>query len=177
MTNKTKTIAFVGSNSSKSINKQLTLSLIKDKAIDFVDIQNWNIPMYSEDIQRIDGFPVLIDQLANEIHAANKIIISVGEHNSCVSAFMKNILDWLSRHSKKIFHDKSVFVLSTSNGQRGALSANEYTTAFCSRNGALTTQAITFPVFSEHFDIEKQTISKPEIKFEIETIISNFINS
>ncbi|RRJ91271.1 NADPH-dependent oxidoreductase [Paenimyroides tangerinum] len=171
-----KTIAFVGSNSSKSINKQLALSLIKNKEVEFIDIQNWNVPMYSEDIQINEGFPEAIVSLASEISDASNIIIAVNEHNSNVSAFMKNILDWLSRHSKKIFAEKKILVLSTSNGQRGGLSANEFTVGFCSRNGAETVEGFTFPAFSENFDIENQVISNLEKKKQFETIISNFIN-
>lgn len=170
-----KTIAFVGSNSSKSINKQLTLSLLKDQEVEFIDIQNWNVPMYSEDTQINDGFPELIIQLAAQISTASNIIISVNEHNSNVSAFMKNILDWLSRHTKKIFLDKNILVLSTSNGQRGGLSANEFTVGFCTRNGATNVEGITFASFSQNFDSEIQEISDKEKKIEFETIISSFI--
>jgi len=170
-----KTIAFVGSNSSKSINKQLTLSLLKNQEVEFIDIQNWNVPMYSEDAQIKDGFPELINHLANQISTASNIIISVNEHNSDVSAFMKNILDWLSRHTKKIFTDKIVLVLSTSNGQRGGLSANEFTVGFCTRNGAVNVESVTFPSFSQYFDSEKQEISDNDKKTEFENLISNFI--
>ena len=61
------TIAFVGSNSSTSINKQLTLSLLQDSDVEFIDIQNWNIPLYSEDYQKNEGFPKLIIELATKI--------------------------------------------------------------------------------------------------------------
>lgn len=171
-----KTIAFAGSNSSKSINKQLTLALLKNHPeVDFIDIQNWNIPLYSEDIQNNEGFPDLINSLAEKITQANKVIITVNEHNSNVSAFMKNILDWLSRHSKKIFSEKEILVLSTSNGQRGGLSANEFTVSFCSRNGSEDVQGFTFPAFSENFDVTSQQISNSERKDEFESLISNFI--
>jgi len=170
-----KTIAFVGSNSSKSINKQLTLSLIENKEVEFIDIQNWNVPMYSEDVQINEGFPEAIVSLALKIANASKLIITVNEHNSNVSAFMKNILDWLSRHSKKMFSEKHILVLSTSNGQRGGLSANEFTVGFCLRNGAETAEGVTFPAFLENFDVETQSISNLDRKLEFESIISNFI--
>lgn len=171
-----KTIAFVGSNSSKSINKQLTLALLKNHPeVDFIDIQNWNIPLYSEDIQNNEGFPDLINKLAENISEANKIIITVNEHNSNVSAFMKNVLDWLSRHTKKIFSEKDILVLSTSNGQRGGLSANEYTVGFCTRNGAESVQGFTFPSFSENFEPNTQQISNVEKKAEIEALLTNFL--
>lgn len=177
MTNNIKTIAFVGSNSSKSINKQLTLSLLNAKKnIEFIDIQNWNIPMYSEDAQINDGFPSLIIELANKITNSNKIIITVNEHNSNVSAFTKNIFDWLSRYAKKLFLDKDILILSTSNGQRGGLSANEIAVGFCSRNGANSVEGFTFPAFSQNFDVASQEISDPTRKKEFENIISNFIN-
>ena len=171
-----KTIAFVGSNSSKSINKQLTLALLKNHPeVDFIDIQNWNVPLYSEDIQNNEGFPDLINKLAENISEANKIVVTVNEHNSNVSAFMKNILDWLSRHTKKIFSEKDILVLSTSNGQRGGLSANEFTVGFCTRNGAESVQGYTFPAFSENFDTNTQQISNIEKKAEIEALLSNFL--
>lgn len=169
------TIAFVGSNSSTSINKQFTLSLLEDKDVEFIDIQNWNIPLYSEDYQKNEGFPNSIVELATKIGNSKKVIITVNEHNSNVSSFMKNILDWLSRHTKKVFSDKEVLVLSTSNGQRGGKSANEYTVSFSERNDAKSAEGHTFPAFSTNFDVEKQEISNEELAKEFNALISNFI--
>lgn len=171
-----KTIAFVGSNSSKSINRQLTLALLKNHPeVDFIDIQDWSIPLFSEDIEREQGYPEMIKSLANKIKESKKIIITVNEHNSNVSAFMKNILDWLSRYSKRIFSEKDILVLSTSNGKRGGLSANEYTVGFCSRNGSENIESATFSSFSENFDTQNQKNSNLERKIEFESLILNFI--
>lgn len=169
-------IAFVGSNSSKSINKQFTKALLKGvEEVEFVDIQDWNIPMYSEDCQKNDGFPELIVSLFEKISNSDKVIITVNEHNSNVSSFTKNILDWLSRYGKKMFADKDVLVLSASNGKRGGQSANDFMVGFAQRNDAKSVSGYPFASFSENFDVEKQEISNSELDKEFTTIISNFI--
>ena len=81
--------------------------------------------MFSEDLEREikspEGILFLMDQLA----AHEYIFIATNEHNGTVSAFLKNIFDWLSRIELKFLLNKKVFILSTSNGKRGGLGANE----------------------------------------------------
>lgn len=171
------TLCFVASNHSASINRQLTLSIIQDfKDIEYLEIQSYHVPMYSQDLERDSGFPETVKQLAKHIRSSHRLIIATNEHNGAISAFFKNIFDWLTRWDIKLFADKKIIVLSTSEGQRGGLSANKYLSDVLARNGAHVIASITFPSFSKNFDIHKQIISNQELKQKIHQQLQSFLN-
>jgi NAD(P)H-dependent FMN reductase len=92
-----KTIAFAGSNSSTSINHQLVsyaVKLVEDSEV--IKLTDYNAPMYSQDLEKSEGIPQVIKDLNDKLSEANKLVISVCEHNGNISAFFKNILEWLS---------------------------------------------------------------------------------
>ncbi|NND31545.1 MAG: NAD(P)H-dependent oxidoreductase, partial [Saprospiraceae bacterium] len=117
-----KILALAGSNSSKSINYQLlnyTVSLIHNCEINVLDIRNWIIPIYSVDMDGDKFTPKEINSLMSLAGEFDGFIISTPEHNSGPTAFFKNITDWLSRRSDKVFMDKPVLLMSASPGRRG----------------------------------------------------------
>ena len=121
-----KIIAFAGSNSSNSINYELvkyTVSLIDDHDIQLLNMANMPFPMFSEDDEREFGYKNSLIELKEDILESDGVIISVNEHNSNVSSYFKNLIDWLSRVERKFLLDKPVFLMGTSPGTRGAISA------------------------------------------------------
>lgn len=123
-----KTIAFSGSNSSKSINQQLVTyaaTLIKNSKV--LNLTSYNIPMYNIDIEENEGIPDDVKKLADTLVEADNLIISVSEHNGNISAFFKNILDWLSRNNRNFLESKKIVILSTSPGKSGGNSALKIT--------------------------------------------------
>jgi len=118
-----KILAFTGSNHSKSINQQLvsyTASLIPELEIEVLDISQWNIPIYSIDMDP-DQTPMEITQLIELIKNHDGFIISSPEHNGSTPAFFKNIIDWLSRRSKNVFENKPMLLMSASPGKSGGV--------------------------------------------------------
>jgi NAD(P)H-dependent FMN reductase len=131
-------LAFAGSNSSTSINHQLVLfaaSKIVGHEVKVIKMTDFPVPMFSEDLEKKEGYPMTLRLLKNEIAAADALLISVNEHNGGVSAFFKNTMDWLSRLEYKFLAEKKILLMSTSNGKRGALSALEYTKGVLPRYG------------------------------------------
>ncbi len=124
-----KIIIFSGSNSSRSINTKLAEyagSLIKDQLVKLIKLTDFDIPIYSEDMER-EGFPSAVKKLHSEIVGQDGLIISVPEHNGNLPAFFKNILDWLSRFDKSFLSGIKILVMSTSPGGRGGKSSLEAT--------------------------------------------------
>lgn len=123
-----KTIAFAGSNSSTSINHQLVTYAAQglDDA-EVIKLKDYEMPIYSEDVEKSDGIPQGIKNLGAKLLESNRFVISVSEHNGNISAFLKNTLDWLSRHNRDFLKDKKVILLSTSPGPGGASSALQIT--------------------------------------------------
>lgn len=101
-----KIIAFGASNSSKSINKQFATYAINqlptaEKTI--LDLNDYEMPIYSIDREKADGVPDLARQFKAQILANDGIIISFAEHNGAYSTAFKNIFDWISRIEKDVW--------------------------------------------------------------------------
>lgn len=162
-------LVFVGSNSSQSINEQLTKAVLKQLNVThtFVDLKTLDIPLFSEDLEREIKSPKGIVSLFEQINAFERIFITTNEHNGNLSAFFKNIMDWLSRADKSFLQGKKIFILSTSNGKRGGLGANESLQKMIERFACEVYQSYAFSSFSENFNKETQEITNKEFLKEI----------
>ncbi|MFV1441457.1 NAD(P)H-dependent oxidoreductase [Phaeobacter sp. JH20_36] len=78
-----------------------------------------NLPLYDGDDEQANGIPAAVQRLADQIEAADAVIISTPEYNGAPSGVLKNALDWVSRTSNKPFQDKPVAVMSAAAGRAG----------------------------------------------------------
>lgn len=172
-------LVFVGSNSSKSINEQLTKAVLKELNVThtFVDLKTLDIPLFSEDLEREIKSPKGIVSLKEQINAFEHIFITTNEHNGNLSAFFKNTLDWLSRADKSILQGKKVFILSTSNGKRGGLGANESLQKLTKFFGCEVYESYAFSSFSENFNKETQEITNKDFLKEIDDKLNRILKS
>lgn len=172
-------LVFVGSNSSKSINEQLTKAVLKKGNVThtFVDLKTLEIPLFSEDLEREIKSPKGIVSLKDQIDTFEHILITTNEHNGNLSAFFKNILDWLSRADKSFLENKKIFILSTSNGKRGGLGANESLQKLVERFGCKIYESYAFSSFSENFNKETQEITNEDFLKEIDQKLNIILKS
>lgn len=172
-------LVIVGSNSSRSINEQLTKAVLQKLALrhTFIDLKTLNIPLFSEDLERSITSPEGIVFLKQQLDASEHVFITTNEHNQNLSAFFKNILDWLSRTELKFLENKKVFILSTSEGRRGALGANESLQKLVQRFGCETFESFAFPSFSENFDKETGQITNGDFLNEISEKLQRILKS
>ena len=120
-----KVLAFAASSSSKSINKQLVnyaASLVDGAEIETLDINDYEIPLFSEDKERELGQPEQAKKFFAKLGQADAIVISFAEHNGSYTAAYKNLFDWTSRIDQKLFQNKPLVLLATSPGPGGASS-------------------------------------------------------
>ncbi len=125
-----KILAFAGSNSSRSINHQLlefVASQVEAAQVDLKSAADLNIPIYSIDTEKKNGFPAGAKALYDQIKDSQGVMISVAEHNGNVTAYFKSVFDWLSRIDRKFLAEKPVLLLSTSPGKGGAGTARALT--------------------------------------------------
>lgn len=154
-------IAFAGSNSSVSINFKLvkfTAKLIDNHDVKVLNLLDYPLPMYSYDEEKNNGFSDVLISLKNEILHSDGILLSVNEHNGHPSAYFKNVIDWLSRVERNFLADKKIFLMATSEGQRGAISALELVEKLLLRFGGEINSTFSLPSFGENFDNEKGII-------------------
>lgn len=174
-----KILAFAGSNAMVSINQKLVdfaASQVVGCTVEVIKLTDYELPFYSEDLERERGYSVDLKMLYNKIKEADALIISVNEHNSSISSFFKNTLDWLSRLDRKFLDGKKILLMSTSSGKRGAASALEYTKNVLPRFGGEVVESFSFPSFSENFSEETQTISNELLSLGFTDIIQNFLH-
>lgn len=173
-----KIIAFAGSNSKTSINHELVRAIarqITHHNVKVIRLSDYDIPMYSIDLENEWGIPIDVQLLKNEILKCQGVLISVNEHNGAVSAYFKNILDWLSRADRNYLEGKKVLLTSTSPGTRGAKTALEYTKMHLPRFGASVVESFSFPSFQENFNQDKMQVSNPTLKLGIDQVVASFL--
>lgn len=118
-----KILTFGASNSRTSINKALarfTATLVPNAEIEVLDLSDYDLPIFSEDLESEIGQPAAAEVFFKKIGAADAVIVSFAEHNGSYSAAYKNLFDWASRIDQKVFQNKPTIFLATSPGPGGA---------------------------------------------------------
>ena len=88
---------FVGSLSSKSINRILSRALIRlaPDDLEFTEIPISNLPIYSPDFD--DDYPPEATALKEAIRRADAVLFVTPEYNRSIPGGLKNAIDWASR--------------------------------------------------------------------------------
>lgn len=162
-----KILAFAASNSRKSINRQLVTyaaSLVDGAEVEVLDLNDYELPLYSEDREKELGHPELAKAFLAKIAASNAVMVSFAEHNGSYSAAWKNLFDWSSRLGKKVFQDKAMVLLSTSPGARGGATVLAAATGSMPFFGGDVKASLAIPSFYENFDVERGVLRNAELK-------------
>jgi len=169
-----KIIALAGSNSSTSINKQFVTyaASILNKEVEILDLNDYNIPTYSIDIELKEGFSDDIKQFFKKINESDVILISFAEHNGNFTAAIKSYLDWCSRIEYKFLKNTKVFALSTSDGGYGAKGALEGGINLLKKFDATILDTFSLPHFSQNFKDGK--IINDEFDFVLKNNLTEF---
>ena len=77
------------------------------------------IPLYDGDVEDESGIPDAVQALADQIAAADGVMISTPEYNKGPSGVLKNTLDWVSRVPVSPWPGKPVVVMSAAAGRAG----------------------------------------------------------
>lgn len=169
-----KIIAFGASSSKTSINKQLaiyTANQFKNIAIEVLDLNDYEMPIFSVDKEKESGIPQLAHDFFSKIGSADLLVISFAEHNGVYSAAFKNIFDWSSRINAKTFQEKPTLLLSTSPGPRGGSTVLEIAKNRFPFQGALVKGSFSLPSFHQNFEAENGIIND-EFKNQLNEIIN-----
>ena len=149
-----KILAFGGSTSSTSINKQFASyasSLMANVEATVINLNNYSAPIYSVD-EEGRGFPELMLKLSEYMENFDGFVVSLAEHNGSYTAAFKSMLDWLSRISRSVFNSKPVLLISTSPGGRGGASVLANASAYFPHIGASEVVTFSLPNFFDNFD-------------------------
>jgi len=170
-----KLLAFAATSSSKSINKQLVTyaaSLVADASVEILDINDYEMPLFSQDKEEVQGQPDQAKAFYAKLGQADAIIISFAEHNGSYTAAYKNLFDWASRIDMKLFQNKPMVLLATSPGPGGAATVLAAATGSAPYFAADVKASLSIPSFFDNFDSEKQQISNPEILDKLQSAVA-----
>lgn len=174
-----KILALGASSSKTSINKTLATyaaSLVSDAKVETLDLNDFELPMYSEDKEKELGQPKLAQNFIAKMNCADAIIVSFAEHNGTYTVAFKNILDWASRVSRDVYQQKPVVFLATSPGPGGAASVLNVATTSAQFFGANVKGSMSIPSFYENFDMSSQQLLNQQVKNELEQVVSKLTN-
>lgn len=165
-----KTLAFAGSNSSTSINKQLVTyvsTFLEESEVEFLDLNDYEMPIYSSDREKNSGIPKSAYDFAEKIDSSDFILLSLAEHNGAYSVAFKNIFDWVSRiPGRSTLGDKPMFLMATSPGKMGGSTVLSIAEKRFPFNGGNIVATFSLAFFYENFDAQKG-ITAPEKASEL----------
>ena len=165
-----KILAFAASTSRSSINRALVdhaaerilSDIMPDADIEFLDLNDFEIPIYSIDREREFGIPAKAREFFGKIGAADALLVSFAEHNGFVTAAWKNAFDWMSRIETKVWQGKPMVILAASPGSRagaGVLASQE---SSAPRFGGEVRSSLGIGEWTRAWDAEAKALARHE---------------
>ncbi|MEP5338683.1 MAG: NAD(P)H-dependent oxidoreductase [Algibacter sp.] len=161
-------IAFAGSNSKNSINKDLATyasSLVEHVDVNVLDLNDFELPLYGIDYEIAHGIPDNAHKFLELIKSSNGIILSLAEHNGAYAAVFKNLFDWMSRIDGKLWSDKPMLLMATSPGARGGATVLDIAKGRFVFMGGHIVADFSFPSFGDNF--KDGGVSNDELNSEL----------
>lgn len=172
---KMKIIAFGASTSKKSINKKLstyTGSLHESAVVETLDLNDYELPIYSEDKEQEQGHPKIAKDFLEKLSQADGIIISYAEHNGSYTSAYKNLFDWCSRVNPKVYQGKNLLLLSTSPGARGGESVLKSAVDSAVYFDGKVVDSISVPSFYDNWDMDASSITNVDISTKLKEAVN-----
>lgn len=177
-----KVLVFAASSSRRSINRALARhaaarlrdELLPDLTLVELDLNDYDLPVYSIDREQAEGVPEAARRFLAEIGAAEGILISYAEHNGLYTAAFKNVFDWASRLNAKVFQAKPTLALATSPGARGGAGVLKAAQGSAPHYGAELVGSLSVPKFHEAFDGESGALRDPVLAAQLGAQLARF---
>lgn len=97
------------------------LSGMPDVQTTFVDLRDFDIPVYDGDYEDEKGIPAGVVRLGQLVREADGLVVSTPEYNGSIPGVLKNVLDWLSREDQVSLFGKHLLLLAASPGALGGI--------------------------------------------------------
>ncbi len=174
-----KILAFAASNSRQSINRKLVghaadvlkNEILPDAEVEIIDLNDFEMPLYSIDRETADGVPPQAKLFREKIAEADALLVSYAEHNGSYSAAFKNIFDWASRLEGKVYDGKRKIVLATSPGPGGAASVLGAAVNSAPFFGAEVKGSLSVPLFGQNFDAASGVLANDDLAADLRTAL------
>ncbi|MEZ9389109.1 NADPH-dependent FMN reductase [Vibrio lentus] len=170
-----KVLAIGATNSKTSINQQLaayTASLANNAQVEVLDLNDFEMPIYSEDREKASGIHQHAKRFFSKIGEADAVVISFAEYNGSYTAAFKNVFDWASRIDMKVYQGKPVVMLAASPGPGGATSVLSSAVNSAPYFAADIKGTLSVPSFYDNFDVEIGEVTNAEMLENLKSIMS-----
>jgi chromate reductase, NAD(P)H dehydrogenase (quinone) len=145
-----------------------------------VDLKDYPIPFYDEDLETKEGMPIKAKQLRRLMVQSDVILIASPEYNASLSAVLKNAIDWASRSetgggSREAFAGKKFVIMSASPGSGGGARGLMHLRAILENvGGTVLPQQVTVPDAYNAFDAQGH-LKNEKVKKELEQLVRTAI--
>lgn len=116
-------LCLCGALRAESTNRKLLREAMRIYAPAWWGEGDLRLPLYDGDEETRWGIPAAVQALADQIKAADGVVISTPEYNRGLSGVLKNALDWVSRTKGHPFKNKPVAIMSAADGVSGGVRA------------------------------------------------------
>ena len=179
-----KILAIPASLSVNGINRQLvsyaakliTDGLVPSAEVEIVDLNDYEMSIYSQEREAQGGIPEQARQLYEKIGAADAVVISFAEHNGLYTAAWKNTFDWMSRVNAAVYQGKPMVMFATSPGPKGGGSVLASAVTSVPYFGAELVGHLSIPSFGENFDAGSGEIVNSDINAEFTKVLGTLVS-
>jgi chromate reductase, NAD(P)H dehydrogenase (quinone) len=167
---------FVGSLSTKSINRLLAKALVRvaPPELQLTEIPFKELPLYSYDYDK--NYPAAATAFKDAIAAVDAVLFVTPEYNRSIPGGLKNAIDWASRpYGKNAFTRKPSAVIGTSPGKIGTAIAQQHLRsilAFC--NSPLMNAIEAYIQFEDGLITEDGQVSDDSTRAFLENYMAEF---
>ena len=173
-----KVIAFAGSNSKNSINKELAVYIanqLNNVEVEVLDLNDFELPLYGIDYEIAHGIPDNAQVFLSKIKSSNGIVLSLAEHNGAYATVFKNIFDWMSRIDGKLWSDVPMLLMATSPGGRGGETVLDIVKGRFPYMGGNIVADFSLPSFGQNFS--EEGILDTELNTKLQATINALQNA
>ena len=169
-------LVFGASNSKQSINARFAwfaANQLENIKTTFVDLNDFELPLYSVDLERESGIPENAVRFAELIKECDGVVASFAEHNGLFTSAFKNLWDWMSRiNSANIWRDKPMFFLSASVSRRKQNYVTKVGNELFPHYGAQIVSSFYLSSFNHTF--KENQIIDPDLKTAFEAKLTQY---
>lgn len=157
-----KLLGICGSLRAGSHNRKLMLEGRRMFVPETFEEGDLRLPLYDGDLEEREGIPEAVQRLADQIKAADAVIIASPEYNKALPGVLKNALDWVSRTKGGPWRGKPVAIVSASDGRAGG-DRGQFSLRLCMvpfRAVVLPGPEVMVAFASKEFDAEGRLVSE-----------------
>lgn len=162
-----KLLGISGSLRKASTNTKLLHEAARLSSFESFELGDIRMPLYDGDLEEQSGIPAEAVKLADQMSAADAIVISTPEYNGNLPGVLKNALDWTSRVEGAPMKDTPIAILSAAAGGSGG-ARGQYSLRHClvaTQADVLQGPEVMIGASFKAFDEQDRLINEDSIQF------------